>query len=191
MQNQVELKINIPIDKRVRIIPYIEIDGKWMFPEDFIKGIHAKIKSEGTLDMVFFDGSADTPEQFLELMKSSQRQLFIVFFDAWPAGFVYLSNIHNRAAYFHGCVFKQFWGIPEREEAWEYILTTLFIPGLFDIFFGLTPKENFFALERIKKSGWKKIAEIPYGVWDNKKQKRVTAVLSHYTGKEGVQNEGV
>lgn len=144
------------------------------FKDSEIMGLYDKMVSEGTSDIVFYDGIIKNREMFLSEMKSNRCKLHILF-DKEPIAIVYLNMFEGRTARFHFCAFSKIWG-------GEAIKAGRFICGeilnykyeedyIFDALTGRIPVSNKKAVEYLKKMGAVIAGKIPLGIWNERNKK--------------------
>lgn len=167
----------------IELIPYTYHDGIPTFRDSDIRGFYDRMVSDGTADMVFYDGHIKSSEDFLRFMKSVN--LFVAYKEKVIMGLAWLNKIENKSAYFHFCGFSSCWGedaagisrdtvnqlIEQKDSAGEYF---------FDVFIGLVPSFNKRALDFLIECGGHAVGEVPYAIWSDKKQKSVSGTLIYY-----------
>ena len=129
------------MQKKLRIIPWVR-----GLPTERLKSLYDRIVQDGTHDIVFFDGSVNSVEDFLDIV--SREVLFLVTStDLEDVGFVRLNRFDGRKANAHFCVFSALWGHPElcSITRWvnQRILRTSGPDGYaWDMIWGLIPVTN-------------------------------------------------
>lgn len=164
------------------VVPYTYYDGIPTFRDSEIMGLYHGIINDGSGRM-FLDGQIKTPEDFLSVMKNSI--VGIVKDGLTIAGIGWLNRIETKKATFHFVVFKKYWGAGSEKvgkELCRYMLSIQNGKGfMFDMIWGLTPKENKLAVRYLKKCGAIISGDLPCGIWDERNKKSIPAVISYIT----------
>lgn len=155
----------------IHLIPYSKIDGSWTIPDEGMIDAFSRTQAQGSLNEIFWDGKIKTPEDFISYFKTPQNLPVFVFKDTKPCGYAWINNIRANSAYSHFCVFKEFWGSPDKREIFESVIKYWFdFQGdsgpLFDTLIGMIPKFNTHAMRYVRDNGFTLVGEIPNMVHD-------------------------
>ncbi len=177
--------------KQMRLLSYTAIDGVPTFKDSFIKGLFDRMQEEGLVDMVFYDGSVKSSDEFLQMMKFGMNSLFIIEFKGEIAGLCWLNNFCSRRAEFHMCFFSNLRGQDAVEVGKEVVKELLYMEDgagnpIFDLLFGMTETENVPAIRWCRAMEFETLGIIPSAVWNAKLKKSVPAQFSYVErGKYG------
>lgn len=164
----------------------IYLDGKLPFVPGLLGAVHARIRAEGLLSRLFYDGTATTPDAFTELILRPGTLPFAVMADRDMAAFVWCQATQPRTARAHFVVFRRFWGRETRlalsRRVFRYLLTRRDAEGhLFDCLYGVTPEDNPLAWKAALQCGWRKVGVIPRFVWLAARGETVGGVITAVT----------
>ncbi len=167
------------------LLPYTEIDGIRTVKDSVIKGLFQMTVTEGLDKIVFYEGTVQTADEFLRVMKNSMSWLFMK--DGEIIGYTWLNRFENKTARHHFCVFKDHWG--QLEELGRYTIQRLvnLESGdgyVFDLLTGFIPAWNERAIKFALKCGGKTHGVIPNAIWNHEKQQSEDAVFIYYTRSE-------
>ena len=170
----------------MKITPYIEIDGIRTFTNTFIKSVYSRMVDEGTDRIVFSDGTVNTPEDFLAIMKYGQNYLFVVENEADLSAIMWFNRVRYKTCYAHFCGFNGSIGVGSVDIgrfAIDHLLgvTDDFGKPCFETVLGLIPSWNIVGIKWLKKVGLIEIGKIPNALWDEKENKSVEGTLLHIT----------
>lgn len=166
----------------VKLLPYCNIDGIATFTDSEIMGLYQRTTDEGTCDMIFYDGSINSKEEFLSVMKYGQNELYTIIEDSIK-GFVWLNRFEGKFARIHFCFFKEAWG--DTVKLGKFVNSTLInmkASGEFilDMILGYIPISNQKAISYSKKIGGKEAGEIPCGSWNKHTKQSEPARILYY-----------
>ncbi|MBI9113168.1 hypothetical protein [Maridesulfovibrio ferrireducens] len=171
-------------DEIISLFPYCELDGVRTLPDSFVENLYLRAEEEGLADMVFMDGSLNDSRRFLEDMKT-RSHLFIILDGDEAAGFTWLNHFQQRTAYFHFCLFRDFWGAKVKGLEQASIKHLLHLKDdngyLFDMLLGNVAKKNRAACRRAKQSCMTIMGELPYGDFDASTGESIPSILSYVT----------
>jgi hypothetical protein len=151
----------------VETILYTKHDGVRNVTDSYLEDILIQICNDGNLDKVFHDGYIQTASDFVTFCKSSNVLCFLVFADKQIVGFVWLTNLTGRTAFFN---FTFLGNVSTRDKLkiGKIVTRNLLtiespIPGVFvfDGLFGLTPETNPVAWRYALKCGFREVAKLP------------------------------
>jgi len=174
-------------------MPYCEIDGVSTFRDSEILELYDRMVKAGLAETVFSDGQINNREDWLQAMKSPENFLYVVYVGTGIAFLVWLNRVETRKAQVHFCGFFKVWRIGSvkiGKQVLNILMNKRDSGGnyLFDVLTGLLPSSNKPAIEYMQKCGWKIIGELPFGTWNNKKQKSESAVMSYYAREAQDEN---
>lgn len=152
---------------KIETIYYTKYDGIRNFPDSFLENIFLQICYDYNLDKVFHDGYIRSTSDFVDFCKSSNVLCFMVYADEKLVGFVWLTNVTGKTAFFN---FTFLGEVPTRTKlkvgkqvVKDLLSTPSFVPDkfVFDSFFGLTPETNPVAWRFAQKCGFREVAKLP------------------------------
>lgn len=152
--------------KRSEIVPYVLLDGEWTVADEVVKGFYLGCVDDGTSETVFFDGSIDSPERFLETVQNPRALPVFLFVQGRPAAFAWLNGFCRHSAFAHFCVMKWAWGELALEMGRKTIAYWLgFRRGsgapLLHLIIGTIPSVNRRAVRFVAAIGFKVCGRIP------------------------------
>lgn len=159
-----------------------------------LRAVYARIRAEGTADMVFYDGTVTCEQEFIADMLRPGSLPFLVYWKGKEAGFTWFNSIEGKSARGHFVIYRDFWGraisAAMGREACTYILTRKDDYGyLFDVIVGLTPVHNPLAWRLALMCGAREVGVIPHGAYMAKTGKtegaKLTVVTREILGLEG------
>ncbi len=170
----------------MKLIPYTKIDGQRNFRDSEIMSLYDIMESDGVTTTVFYDGNIQNRESFLGYMKSKSCQLHILLDESCPIAIIYLDRFEGRTARIHFCCFLKIWG-KKTIEAARFSLNEILNykyeneddEYFFDVLIGRVPSTNKSAISFLKKVGCSFVGEIPFGYWNNKKQKSKNCFITY------------
>jgi len=173
------------------LVQYAATDGIPTFTDSFIKGLFERMQQEGLIGLVFFDGSAKTPDDFLTMMKFGRNKLFVIEFKGKLAGCVWLNNFEMRRADFHFCFFSTLRGQDAIDVGKQVVIELLTMKNdngdfVFDLLVGLTPTTNEAAVRWCERMEFSSVGILPAAAWDAALGKSVPGLISYVErGKYG------
>lgn len=174
------------------LVPYTTIDGIPTFTDSQIKGIYSQLVDDGTLYTVFYDGTVNSSDEFVELVKARHNLFYIALRGDDIFGFVILNTVEGKTARFHYTTFKKYWGstVEQCRHVMQRLLHMRGSQGefLFDVFIGHTPKSNRLGVRMIKRVGGEIVGEIPGLIWNAKNGVSETGIVSYFTREEDNEN---
>lgn len=150
----------------VTILPYTEVNGIRTVSDNDVIDIFNRMKQEGTLETVFYNGTVENENEFLAFFKNTQNFIAIAYLDKEICGFTWINGLNKTYAFMHFCFFKEFWG--ERMEGigktcFDYFKSW----NSFKVFVGMIPDFNKRAIKFAKRMGYVEIGTIPEMVEDS------------------------
>ena len=147
---------------KVRLLPYMEIDGVRTYPDSFIGELWMEISKLSRHIRDSFEGM----NHFIEDMKTNSF-LHIVYVDEELAAVFWLNNWKEGYAEMHYCPFKKFRG-QKLVEISQEVFRQIFSWGVLEGLIGITPKDNPLAIRMAQKCGWSVLGELPFAFKGNK-----------------------
>jgi hypothetical protein len=168
----------------IEILPYAELETGPTVSDETIRVIYEKMKSDGTLYTVFYDGTINSAEQFLSLLKSKNNYPIFILIDGMIGGVAWFNDLFRNRATAHFCGFKEVWGthsVDMGKEALKYWFSFTNKDGspMLDVILGVTPSEFSHAVNFIQKLGFKIIGEVPKVSYHEKTNSYSSATLSY------------
>ncbi|WP_027179819.1 hypothetical protein [Maridesulfovibrio bastinii] len=173
-------------ENKLALIAYFESDGVRNMPDSYVENLYLRAEEEGLTRITFMDGSLNDSRLFLEDMKHGSH-LFVIVSGPEIAGFCWVNHVQHKSAYFHFCLFRDFWGNKANAIALFTISTLLHTEDgyggyLFDMLIGNTPLKNRAACRRVKKSPYMQVlGELPFGYFDAETGASIPSLFSYVT----------
>jgi len=167
------------------ILPYVERDGIRTVTDSTMKTLWLKTVQEDLHDIIFYEGTITSEDQFLAMAKASGTMFYLLFDDNDLVGYTWLNRFENKSARMHYCVFKHYWG--QTLEIGKFVLNKLLTQPLedntflFDLLTGFVPAWNKKAINFSLKCGGKTYGEIPNAIYNAKTKQSEPAVFIYYT----------
>lgn len=132
--------------------------------------VYDRIVGDRLLEVLFYDGSVCTRDDFLHEMLKPGTLPFVVMRGESLACFSWLNEIQGRAARTHVVLFRKFWGRKLcgviGRNLYRYLLSLRDENGfLFDCLYGITPENNPLAWKAALRCGWRLVGTIPNRVF--------------------------
>ena len=89
------LRSTSPSSSEVLLAPYVRLGDQWSLPDDFVTAFAGRMLEEGTLPLVFYDGSVRTPEEFLAFVQKPINLPVFFFYGDEPLGVAWLNGLHG------------------------------------------------------------------------------------------------
>jgi len=172
------------VEKRIKLLPYIAIDGIPTFPDSEIVDLYKRMAADGTAATVFSDGEITSGEDFLNATKHRENRLYVAFMDGEKSGVAWLNRFEARFARMHWCLFSNQWGKNSVEIGKEVIHTIINMKDgegnyLYDMMLGIVPSNNKMAVRYCEKCGGVIQGSLPYAAL--KDGKSISGVIVYYT----------
>ena len=163
------------------LLPYTTLNGIPTFTDSFIRGLFDQMAKDNTVKSVFFDGSIQDENQFLDMMKFGHNALWVVNVNDKISGFVWLNNFEEKRASFHFCFFQNIWGKDTVEIGKKCMLTLLELKTgdqyNFDLITGLVPGRNEKAIKLCKKMNFSILGRLPCSAWNAEEQQSEDGII--------------
>lgn len=151
---------------KLHIIPYVPLDDQgWIFSDDFLIKAFDKLDEQGLKKDVFWDGTIETEDEFIEFAKNLNNSMQFVFDDTELLGMAWLGPITHTYAFAHFYTYREWWGKKTLEAGH---LVNDFWFGLhrhggptLDTLIGVIPSFNTHAIAYVKRMNWVRLGEIP------------------------------
>ena len=174
---------------QVTILPYIHIDGIPTLRDSDLLHLYDRMDAEGSAVAAYPQGR----ENWLAEMKARRSLLYVVMADDAQGGMLWLNDFRGRYAHVHLVVFKEFHGrehINKGREALWAVLHGMDATGRYvlDGLMAMIPTWNRLAIAYARACGFQKVGVIPFGHYDETKEKSAPAVLL-VLGREGLEYE--
>lgn len=169
----------------ISIRPYTEIDGIRTYSDSEIKELFERTVRDGLDRIVFYEGTVQTAEQFLNIMKSGSVLFYALMSDGEIIGYTWLNRFENHTARMHFCVFQEYWG--KTLDIGKFVLDKIMhmkdLEGnyIWDLLTGFVPAWNKRAINFALKCGGQSHGKIPNAIWNQEKQQSEDAVFIYYT----------
>lgn len=180
------------VSDEIKIVPYVEVNGQYTISDYYVGQTWEKIVQDGSHRWLIYDGSVKCKEDFIRMMKLPTN---IPCFPIWNneiRGVAWLNSLNGDSAFCHHCMFKEMWGGQAQAIArrildyWFNIdMDNMGLKSpktgdpLINILLGVTPTNNKFAVNFVKKMGFNIVGEIPTICMDAYEGKRVSGTVSY------------
>jgi hypothetical protein len=149
----------------IQVIGYAEINGVRTFPDAVITAFYQQMVKEGTLEIVFSDGSIESAEQFLQFAKRPENILALAVVDNQIMCMAWLNGCFKNHAFTHYAMLKAAWGKHTDAIAKAYFDYWFSFESegkpLIDILLGQTPEWNRKGIKFLQRIGWTVLGTIP------------------------------
>jgi RimJ/RimL family protein N-acetyltransferase len=175
----------------IHLIPYLKNDTVETFSDVELMALYDRILRESLDDVLFYDGTIETRDEFVEYMKSD-KTVFVCAFrvhgeSCEPAGVLWVNQFEKYTAQGHFVFFKEFWGT-----GWPQKIGRLFCKEItsrmYPTLIGVVPTFNKAANHFCKEIGMHKVGTIPNMVYSKKLDKPIDATI-HYIAQGDFENE--
>jgi len=147
------------------VIPLQTSSGRFSISDDSLLAIWRQIVAEEKVESLFYGGGIDTPQHFLNFIKSPQLIASIVMDvrENAPCAIGWLTNAAGGSAFVHYCVL----GRPSRAAGRALLDHWCSFRGpdgkrLFHVLLGITPETHEAALRVLRIMGFTSIGTIPH-----------------------------
>lgn len=147
----------------MNLITYHTKDGIPSLKDSAIMALFDTMESEGLVDTVFYDGSVQDRETFLNVMKANYLGMVV---EEKPIAFFWLTDRNARRCQIHFCFFKEARG-KRALEVGKFILDVLAGAHL-DCLVGYIPDFNKPAISFFKRLGVEFAGTIPHGIYNHR-----------------------
>jgi hypothetical protein len=132
---------------KFEVYPLAKIDGAWTIPDEILIGVWAQIVAEGKDKELFYDGTINTPFEWMEFIKRPGTYPILIAKDKQVVHIAWLKDIFDIGAWAHHCsVGKYHRGAWEAgRDHWKQYFTNL------KILLGITPENNERAVKFVQK----------------------------------------
>ncbi len=165
----------------INLLPYTTLNGMPTFTDSFIKSLFDQMVEDDTVKSVFFDGSVQSADQFLDMMKFSHNALFVLNVDSKISGVVWLNGFEQKSASFHFCFFSNIWGKDTVEIGKKCMKTLVELKTdgqyNFDLITGLIPVRNKKAIKWGEKINASILGRLPCSVWNAEEQQSEDGII--------------
>ena len=151
---------------KITFLPFCDHSGNYSYQDSYIAQLYRRVVRDGTVGNVFYDGSIQNTNDFVEFFKDKNNEIYVLFYDEREAGFFWLNSFRQRTSFISYCIFKDFWGqkaldivhsgtsqiLNRKNEFDEYIT---------DVLLNLTPVNNKWGINFLTKAGLAILCKIP------------------------------
>ncbi len=169
----------------IDLMPYVMHPGTrlWSFDDTVIRALYTLMENDGTVSLVFYGHPNFSADDFLCFMKDPRNEVYIVSCPEEVLGFLWLNNHGTRSAQVHFCGFSNAWG-GRGIEIGRAVYKTLMEKTIngryrFDCLWGMTPKNNVFAINWLQKIGLTRAGEIPRAAYVHDLGESVAMVINY------------
>lgn len=170
----------------IRIIPYIEVDGSWTFPDSFIAGMFDRLRNEGLLRWVFPVRGVTDRDGFVSYLKGT-RAAVLAFAGNEVQAAIWLDRFEGRSACVNYFTFKT--AVLNRRTKTIGLMALKHFLGLrlddgsyvFDCLRGVAPVNNPLGRRFLRTLGMKEVGIVENRVFNAYAGKSVDAIESYMT----------
>lgn len=151
---------------KITFMPFRGGAGKFSFQDSYIAQLYRRVVRDGTVANVFYDGSIQNTNDFMNFFKDKNNEIYVLFYEEREAGFFWLNSFRQRTSFVTYCIFKDFWGqkaldifksgisqiLSRKNEFDEYIT---------DVLLCLIPGNNKWVIQFLTKAGLTMLCKIP------------------------------
>lgn len=172
----------------VSILPYTKMDGIRTVTDSEMKALFVRTVKEDLSDIVFYEGTIKTPEEFLAMSKTPGTLFHLLKGGSATVGYMWLNRFENRTARLHFCMFREYWS--GAVFLGRYVLNALLCmktkdgEHLFDLLTGFIPTWNKRAIDFVLACGGETHGAIPNSIYNDKTGKSESAVFLYCRRKE-------
>ena len=151
---------------KITFMPFRGEAEKYSFQDSYIAQLYRRVVRDGTVTNVFYDGSIQNTNDFLDFFKNKNNEIYVLFYEEREAGFFWLNNFRQRTSFVTYCIFKDFWGKKALEIVQNGISQILnrkneFDEYITDVLLCLTPVNNKWVIQFLTKAGLTTLCKIP------------------------------
>jgi len=156
----------MPETNKITFVPFRDEAGKYTFEDSYIAQLFRRVVRDGTVGNVFYDGSIQNTNDFMNFFKDKDNEIYVLFYDDKEAGFFWLNSFRQRTSFVTYCIFKDFWGKNSLEIFQTGISQILnrkneFDEYITDVLLSLTPANNKWVIQFLTKAGLVILCKIP------------------------------
>lgn len=154
------------MNSRIGIVPYAELQpGIRTVSDQIILGFAVEAIQDGTFWRVFVDSPIDSPETFLNAMKSPANVPVFFFVGTDPIGVAWLNGCNGSRAFAHFLFLRKAWGkhtLQAGKIGLEYWFSfKVGDESLFDVILGVIPSRNERAVGYVRRLGFSVLGNVP------------------------------
>lgn len=146
-------------------IPLVGFDDKWNISDEDLADLYHGLVKDGTAELVFFDGSINSPELFIEAIKSPANLSVVFFRKGRPAGFAWINALTSHTGSAHFALRRFAWGEWGRMvgKATLNYWMDFNVEGepILQVILGILPAKNRRAVRFVADLGFKSSGQIP------------------------------
>ena len=146
--------------------------------DELIGSAFEKMQEQDLVATTFWEGTTDTKERFIALMKAERNIVQFILCGGQLLGVTWINGLSGNYAFAHFCLFR---GRKTREIGKLVQQYWFDLDASLDIFIGMIPECNRLANNFVQRLGWTKLGAIP-GMFKHIDGKRQAAVI-HYTSR--------
>lgn len=168
----------------ISLTQYTRVDGIPTLRDSEIYSIWHRMKAEGSLRWVNFEGDIDTAELFYHALDKAFA-CFIVHYNSQLSGILWLNRYHHGRAQLHFCSFKNVWGYLALGIG-KYTIDRLFgikhpVTGepILHALLAVVPVNNRLVLKFAAGCGFKRTGKIEDYFFEKTTQSRVAGIHLH------------
>ena len=205
-QEQDQSQSTQPNPNEITLVPYTLHKGEWTLPDHFLRSMVEQLKDEGSFELLFYEGTIKTGDEFVQLMQNPCNVPVYAFLGkdcigfAWLNGMagtmayghlcslnrgylteaVFIKNTYSKRYYIHkmGCMFMDYWFSFPGEDG-----------PLFEFLFAMIPGFNNPAMHYLERLGWNHLGSVPAMIKPAYRTDRVSAEIYYISRFEYVEKE--
>jgi hypothetical protein len=132
---------------KFEVYPLAKINSEWTIPDEILLGVWAQIVAEGKDKELFYDGTINTPFEWMEFIKRPGTYPILIAQDRAVVHIAWLKDVFDVGAWTHHCSLGKY-----KRGAWEAGRDhwKQYFTGL-KLLLGITPENNERAVKFVQK----------------------------------------
>ncbi len=165
-QEQDQSQSTQPNPNEITLVPYTLHKGEWTLPDHFLRAMVEQLKDEGSFELLFYEGTIKTGDEFVQLMQNPSNVPVYAFMGKECIGFAWLNGMAGTMAYGHLCATKAARGPYTTEMGHRFMEYWFSFPDkdglpLFEFLFAMIPGFNNPAQHYLERLGWNRLGSVP------------------------------
>lgn len=162
----------------------------YKYPEDIkisdkhIEDMFTQMEEDGTVQVVFYEGTIQTKEEFLALAQNTNNHFYFLLVDKTIVGFTWLNRFEGKMAHLHFCFFKKYKSscVQIGKQVLDYLFSFMHDGQYcFGALVGFVPEWNTSAIQYAKYLGATVAARIPDAIYNSATEVSEPAYFIYYT----------
>ena len=197
-QEQDQSQSTQPNPNEITLVPYTLHEGEWTLPDHFLRLLFEQIQTEGSFELLFYEGTIKTGDEFVQLMQNPSNVPVFAFMETECIGFAWLNGMAGTMAYGHLCSLNKSL-IKSLKRHYIYKMGRMFMdywfsfPGkdgpLFEFLFAMIPGFNNPAMNYLERLGWNHLGSVPQMLKPAYRTDRASAEIYYISRFDYVEEE--